>query len=96
MKTFQLVIFLIAFALSNAFATAQQTPTFHGNAQRMLNEVCNASPFFIRSIVRNKILKELSAVGVDISEDDLIRATIQATPEKFQEKTMNILNRFKS
>ena len=90
---------MLMMQLSGTTAASSQGQ-FLGNSQQMLDEVCNASPPLIRTLVRRSILKELGLRAGDttttISEDQLIRATKLVTPSKYQANTMKIINKYKS
>jgi hypothetical protein len=70
---------------------------FADNSREMFNQVCNASPWFVRHFTRNGLVKGLQEMGVDtVTEQDIYAVCRKVTPEKYLPKTLEILDQLKT
>ena len=94
------ILVLMASSSSNAPGAVQAAfaPVFLGNSGVMYEQVCQATPFFVRSLTRNAILSEMQVRGYQegVTEDQFYQIIQDVTPKKFLDRTLSILDRHKS
>ena len=67
---------------------------FTENAREMFDQVCNASPWFVRHFTRNGLVSGLQTMGVkDVTEKDMYAVCRTVTPEKYLPRTIEILDK---
>eukprot|EP00804_Cyclotella_cryptica_P030647 CCRYP_015684-RA/>CCRYP_015684-RA protein AED:0.00 eAED:0.00 QI:119/1/1/1/1/1/2/2122/79 len=70
---------------------------WEGNSKAMFEEVVNQTPWLFRHFPRSSILNGLKGKGCSaITEAILIDVCKEVTPDKYKEKTMDILERMKT
>ncbi len=69
----------------------------HPTKQAMFEEVVNQTPWLFRHFPRSSILNGLKEKGCStVTEAILIEVCKEVTPDKYKEKTMDILERMKT
>eukprot|EP00527_Entomoneis_sp_CCMP2396_P005863 CAMPEP_0198153216 /NCGR_PEP_ID=MMETSP1443-20131203/63217_1 /TAXON_ID=186043 /ORGANISM="Entomoneis sp., Strain CCMP2396" /LENGTH=77 /DNA_ID=CAMNT_0043819471 /DNA_START=97 /DNA_END=333 /DNA_ORIENTATION=- len=70
---------------------------FTENSKKMFDEVCNGTPWFVRHFTRNGLVKGLKEKGLDeVTEADMYGVCREVTPPQHLEKTIEILDTYKS
>ena len=70
---------------------------FAENSREMFDQVCNASPWFVRHFTRNGLVNGLKEMGVEtVTEQDMYAVCRKVTPEKYLAKTLEILDQLKT
>lgn len=81
----------------NCAITRMEDLNFTENSKVMFDEVCNASPWFVRHFTRNGLVKGLKAHGCgDVTEDMMETVCKEVTPPKYLENTLEILEKNKT
>lgn len=71
--------------------------TFTQNTRDMFDQVCQASPWFVRHFTRNGLLNGLREMQITtVTEPDMYAVCRKVTPEKYLERTLLILDKLKT
>ena len=67
--------------------------TWLENSKTMFDEVCQASPWFVRHFTKSGMLKDLQSRGIqDVTESVMYVVVKEVTPSKYLETTLKILD----
>lgn len=70
---------------------------FQENSKEMFDQVCLASPWFVRHFTRNGLIKGLKARKCgDVTESIMYDVCKEVTPPKYLEDTLKILDEHKT
>ena len=70
---------------------------FKENSKTMFEEVCNATPWFVRHFTRNGLVRGLKEKGCgQVTESIMYEVCRDVTPEKHLERTIAILDKNKT
>jgi propanediol dehydratase large subunit len=66
--------------------------TWKDNSKVMFDKVVASSPFFVRAMTRNAVVKGLASRGCgEVSEQQMFDVCKEVTPSPFLERTLKIL-----
>ena len=82
---------------NSSSASIMEDFIFEGNSRAMFDQVCQATPWFVRHFTRNVLVKGLKSHGCGtVTEDLMYKVCREVTPSQHLDKTLKILDENKT